>query len=513
MRTAAASTPTSSSTSTWLRDQVGVDLDATSCGGGAAVGDAGVTSLAFSGTLFSQWLQVFEVPPATKVLRVGMNATEIGDADLYVKPGSAPTTIDFACASALTGSHEFCEIEDPAPGTWYALVNLRSGNVTPFQLAMTMLPESPGPPPLAPGLILTSNFATDDVIQVDPSDGARAVASSLLRGSGPELARAEGLGLDRDRSLLVANSANRNLLRIQPATGDRQLVSGCTDAACASTLGAGPAFFAPRFVALEADRRILVADRSIPGTYAVVRVDPGSGDRTVVSGCADPACAQVVGAGPPIGRLFGIALDVMGVIYVADGQALYRIDPVSGDRTLFSGCGDAACSTTVGDGPAFGQPTDLVIAASGAIFASYQIEGVVFGALRQIDPATGARTLVSGCEDLGCNTLRGAGPAFDNPFGIHFDLEGALLVADSKLDAVLRVDPASGDRTLVSGCADSSCSSAVGAGPGFGEVLDLVVIPEPDAAPLAIPALTTLCLLGRHRTRRAGIGAPAARSE
>jgi hypothetical protein len=280
------------------------------------------------------------------------------------------------------------------------------------------------------------------------------------------------------------------------------LVSGRPDAPSLSTNRTGPSYLAPRLVAIEKVRRILVSERSLRGTYAVVRVDPASGDRTVVSGCADPDCVQVVGAGPPIGRLFGIALDTENEILVVDGQALYRIDAVSGDRVLLSGCADGGCGSSVGAGPAFGEPTDVAVAASGAIFVSYQIEGAVFGALREIDTASDARALVSGCEDVACNTVRGAGPRFANPFGIGFDLDGSLLVADLELDAVLRVDLASGDRMLVSGCADPSCSSAVGAGPGFGESIDVAVIPEPALTLAAIGAVTSLAALARRRRGR-----------
>ncbi len=486
----------------WLRVEVGTDLDAARCGDGAQVGDAATTSLAFDGTVFSQTTRNFQVPPATKVLRVGLNGTQLGDLDLYLKPGFAPTTIDSACASAFAGSYEYCEIADPTPGTWYALANLASGGGTQFQLTATMLPESPQPPPLSRGQIVTSNFASLELIEMDPASGDRAVASAILRGSGPALAGPEGLAVDRDHTLLVANPFHRNLLRVHPDSGDREVVSGCANAVCATTLGAGAGFFAPRFVALERDRRILVADRSVAGTYAIVRVDPVSGNRTVVSGCADATCTQTIGVGPGIGRLFGIALDPAGAIHVVDGQALYRIDPLSGDRTLLSGCTDAACTSAVGTGATFGEPTDLVIDAGGAIFVTYQIEGTPFGALRQVDPTTGARTLVSGCEDLLCSALRGSGPRFDNLFGIALDLDGSLLVADSKLDAVFRVDPVQGDRTLVSGCADLGCSSARGQGPGFGESLDVVVIPEPDATGLAIGAIAVLGARGLCRRRR-----------
>ncbi len=168
----------------WLRSQAGVDLDRTRCGDGAQVGDAAVTSLAFAGTDFSQWVQPFQVSPGTKVLRVGLNGTAIGNVDLYLKPGSPPSTTDSACASAVAGSYEFCETEDPAPGTWYALVNLASGNGTRFQLNVTMLPESPAPPPQALGQILVSNFVSYEIVQRNPPEDNRAVASARER-AGP----------------------------------------------------------------------------------------------------------------------------------------------------------------------------------------------------------------------------------------------------------------------------------------------------------------------------------------
>jgi len=46
-----------------------------------------------------------------------------GDADLYVRNGSQPTTTAFDCRPFLTGNSEFCTIDAPAAGTWF--VSLR----------------------------------------------------------------------------------------------------------------------------------------------------------------------------------------------------------------------------------------------------------------------------------------------------------------------------------------------------------------------------------------------------
>lgn len=42
-----------------------------------------------------------------------------GDADLYLRQGSNPTTSTYACRPYLTGNNESCTITNPAAGTWY----------------------------------------------------------------------------------------------------------------------------------------------------------------------------------------------------------------------------------------------------------------------------------------------------------------------------------------------------------------------------------------------------------
>lgn len=487
----------------WLRAQAGVDLDAVTCGDGGQVGDADVESFAFSGPGTWSTTHSFAVASGTKLLRVGLAGAQSGSIDLHVGPGDTTSPATATCSSDFAGNEEFCEIADPEPGTWAALVQVIGGSPA-YQLSVTTLPEDPAPPAAGLGTLWVASFASDEVSQLDAESGERWIASSRLRGSGPALAGSEGLALEEAGTILVANPFGWNLLRVDPATGDRSVVSGCADAVCASTIGSGPAFFAPRFVALRADGDALVADRSTPGTWAVVHVDLASGDRNVVSGCANETCSQTVGEGPAIGRLFGIAVGADGSIYVADGLAVYEIDPANGDRTRLSGCDDAGCSSAVGAGPTFGEPADIAFQADGSLLVTYRIEGKPFGALRSVDPATGDRTLVSGCEDAACTSLRGAGPPFVDLFGVGLDAEGGILVTDGRLDAVLRVDRATGDRSLLSGCGDATCSYAVGGGPRLGEPLDVVAAPEPGAAcaALAFAALAALRSRGARRCAR-----------
>ena len=151
-------------------------------------------------------------------------------------------------------------------------------------------------------------------------------------------------------------------------------------------------------------------------------------------------------------------------------DAVVRVDPVTGDRTVVSGCiiiPDGPCvdspppspANLVGSGPEFVNPQAIAIEASGQwLVVDNSLDAVV-----RVDPATGDRTVVSGCiiiPDGPCvdspppspANLVGSGPEFVNPQAIAIEASGQWLVVDNSLDVVVRVDPATGDRTVVSGC-------------------------------------------------------------
>jgi len=245
-------------------------------------------------------------------------------------------------------------------------------------------------------------------------------------------------------------------------------VSGCTSldgTNCVGLVGSGPDLNGPRFLAFEngADPDLVVTDRSDPGTGTVVRIDPATGNRSLVSGSG-------TGSGPAFDTPFGIDVAANGDIIVADSFGIVRVDPVTGDRTTISGSG-------TGTGPDFVRPGELEIEPSGNI--------VVVDALRsllRVDPASGDRTVISGCTNAGCSSVTGSGPQFtDEVFGLDLLANGDFLVGDGELQALLLVD-GSGDRSILSGCANAACSSLVGSGTALTDPLGVVVrkpVPEP----------------------------------
>jgi streptogramin lyase len=285
---------------------------------------------------------------------------------------------------------------------------------------------------VADGGLMVVDTSYDRVVRVDPVTADRTLVSNTndpnstptdaVTGSGPEFISPRGVAVEADGNLLVLDIDLTAVIRVDPVTGDRTVVSD------AST-GSGPAFETLLGgIAVEADGNVVVT-----GAQTVVRVDPVTGDRTVVSDAS-------TGSGPAFGTPLGnvslersIAVEADGNLLVVDSDlaAVIRVDPVTGDRTVVS-------DASTGSGPAFG-------ARLGGIAVEADGNVVVTGArsVVRVDPVTGDRTVVS-------DASTGDGIGFIEAFGIAVEADGSLVVTDNLLWAVIRVDPVTGDRSNAS---------------------------------------------------------------
>jgi hypothetical protein len=74
-----------------------------------------------SGTLGSQQFWTMTVPAGASNLQFQMSGGT-GDADLYVRFGSAPTMTVYDCRPFASGNNETCSFPSPAAGTWHVMV-------------------------------------------------------------------------------------------------------------------------------------------------------------------------------------------------------------------------------------------------------------------------------------------------------------------------------------------------------------------------------------------------------
>jgi hypothetical protein len=82
----------------------------------------GVPVSGLYGATGSQQLWTITVPPGASNLKV-QTSGGTGDADPYLRFGSAPTTTTYDCGPVTGNNTELCSFPAPAPGTWYVLVD------------------------------------------------------------------------------------------------------------------------------------------------------------------------------------------------------------------------------------------------------------------------------------------------------------------------------------------------------------------------------------------------------
>jgi hypothetical protein len=258
-------------------------------------------------------------------------------------------------------------------------------------------------------------------------------------GSGVPFGRPVGLAFLTGNEVFIVDRDLDAVLSIDPNTGNRRLVSGCAqvpDPCPIPLIGGGLGFVNPVGIAILNPTSLLVTDIGT-GSNALVQVDMVTGNRTVIS-------SATVGSGPAFIEPLSVVVSALGEVFVIDEalDAVVEVDPLTGARSIISGCTEGAdpCPTAViGSGPAFLRPISIASEASGTLV----VTDVELGAVLRVNTATGNRTLVS-------DTSTGQGPIWFNPVGIAVESSGMILVADASRKSVFRVDPVSGNRSVVS---------------------------------------------------------------
>jgi DNA-binding beta-propeller fold protein YncE len=299
----------------------------------------------------------------------------------------------------------------------------------------------------ASGRALVLDQTTDTLLAIDLDTGARTVISDATTGSGPPLLGVTGVALDAqaNRALVTTWSwPDAALVAVDLGTGDRTVLSD-------ATTGAGEALDAPRDVALDAAHQRALITSARDGR--ITAVDLGTGDRA-------PFSDEATTIGPLLEFPTGMAVDAaQGRVLIYDGarHSLFSVDLQSEARTLLEGA-------TIGSGYELRTPFELALDPEAR---RVLVHDASEAALVAIDPDTGARSVIS-------SATVGEGPRPEQVTALVVDSSrpgGQRVLAAGLLDetiAIFAVDLATGNRTVLSG-------DSVGAGPAFGVIWALLV--------------------------------------
>ena len=128
----------------------------------------GVAANNLSGATGSTAFWTFEIPADATNLEVKISGGS-GDADLYVRRGSAPTTSSYDCRPYQNGNNETCTFATPASGTWHVMIRGFS-SYSSLTLVASWTEPDPGPGPVP---------ADDELLNDIPRTGLSGAAASL----------------------------------------------------------------------------------------------------------------------------------------------------------------------------------------------------------------------------------------------------------------------------------------------------------------------------------------------
>ena len=152
-------------------------LVGTGGGGGGGTGSLsnGVPVSGISGASGSQQYWTMSVPSGASNLVFTISGGS-GDADLYVRFGSQPTTSTYNCRPYLNGNNETCSFAAPSAGTWHVMLRAYTA-FSGVTLTGSFSTAAPNNPPTANFTFTTSGLTANFTNTSTDSDGTIASRS------------------------------------------------------------------------------------------------------------------------------------------------------------------------------------------------------------------------------------------------------------------------------------------------------------------------------------------------
>jgi sugar lactone lactonase YvrE len=263
-----------------------------------------------------------------------------------------------------------------------------------------------------------------------------------------------GLATDAAGNIYAADTFNSLVRKISP-TGVVTTLAGVAGSNCDVPL------CYPQGIATDTAGNVFVADED----DTIRRITP-DGVVTLLAGSPSNAgSADGVGAEAQFNFPYGLAIDPMGDVYVADydNGTIRKITPGGVVTTLAGTAGVLGSTDGTGAVAQFHWPQGIATDASGNVYVADTDNSTI----RSVTPAGVVTTLAGQAAAQGSADGMGAAAEFNGPRGIATDAAGSVYVADTGNETIRRITPAGTVTTLAGHAGSQGSADGMGAAAEF----------------------------------------------
>jgi len=265
-------------------------------------------------------------------------------------------------------------------------------------------------------------------------------------GTGPaaQFQQPGAVAVDANGNVYVADTGNCTIRKITPAGVVTTLAGTARVEGSADGMGPAAQFAAPEGLAVDANGNVYVADTF---NETIRKVTPAGMVTTVAGTAGFIGSADGTGSSALFDTPYGVAVDASGNLYVGDTEndTIRKITP-GGIVTTFAGSvGNvdavgvyARAADGIGAAAGFDYPSGLAVDGNGNIYVADKLNNEI----RKISPAAVVTTL-AGALSQSAGWVDGPGNVarFNGPGGLTVDGTDNVYVADTYNNAIREISP------------------------------------------------------------------------
>lgn len=289
----------------------------------------------------------------------------------------------------------------------------------------------------ADGNVYVADWYNHKIRKISPSGVVTTLAGSGNNGdvdgtgSAAEFSYPFAVVVDAAGNLYVTDEGNNKIRKITPA-GVVSTFAGSGWYGHADGPGSAAEFDSPEGLALDANGNLYVADRE---NHIIRKITP-AGVVTTLAGSGSQSSADGLGTAASFNAPSGVAVDGSGNVYVAElfGHKVRKVSAAGAVSTL-AGSGTQGSTDGTGTAASFDYPAGIAVDTGGTLYVS------TYGGnrVRRVTPA-GVVTTFAGTGSPGSTDGTGLAASFNGPIGLALDAAGGkLYVADSDGHKIRRI--------------------------------------------------------------------------